>query len=239
MIPARALSVQAPAFGRETRGAQAVFTPFRVNFVSHERLAGVREYHGEGAPLTTLTLPKLAAAEEAFVARVRRGDVDAIAIVYDQHHAAVCSFAKRLLGNDQAAEDLVQDVFVVLPSVAHRLDDASSLRGFLLGIAANRARHHRRSARRRLLFTERLKCEPAPPSESPERTSERRALADALARALDAIPFDHRVTFVLREIEGYSAKEVAESLKIPEATVRTRVFHARQKLRALLDTEGV
>ncbi|HVR21508.1 MAG TPA: sigma factor-like helix-turn-helix DNA-binding protein, partial [Polyangiaceae bacterium] len=39
--------------------------------------------------------------------------------------------------------------------------------------------------------------------------------------------------------EGYSAREVALSLKIPEATVRTRVFHARQKLRLLLDAEGI
>jgi RNA polymerase sigma-70 factor (ECF subfamily) len=181
----------------------------------------------------------LGAAEEAFVARVRSGDLEAIAVVYDQHHAAVCSFAKRLLGDDQAAEDLVQDVFMLLPSVAHRIEHAHSLRAFLVGIAANRARHHRRAARRRLHFTERLKCEPVPSSESPERASERRALANALSRALDAIPFDHRVTFVLREIEGYSAKEVAESLKIPEATVRTRVFHARQKLKGLLCAEGV
>ena len=189
--------------------------------------------------MTALTLAKLGGTEDGFVAGVRRGDLEAIAVVYDLHHEALCSFAKRLLGDGQAAEDLVQDVFLVLPSVAHRLDDACSLRSFLIGIAANRARHHRRAARRRLSFAERLKHEPAPESESPEHTSERRALATALAKALDSIPFDHRVTFVLREIEGYSAKEVAESLKIPEATVRTRVFHARQKLRALLDAEGV
>src|SRR5262245_29600284 len=192
-----------------------------------------------GSYVHTLTLPKFGATEEALLVRLRRGDVDAIAMVYDAHHAALCSFAKRLLGDDHAAEDLVQDVFLVLPSVAHRLDEASSLRSFLLGIAANRARHHRRSSRRRFLFTERLKHEPALPSESPERESERRGLANALGRALEALPFDHRVTFVLREIEGYSAREVAFSLKIPEATVRTRVFHARQKLRALLDAEGI
>lgn len=192
-----------------------------------------------GIPLTTLTLAEFGATEEAFVARLRSGELEAVEVVYDAHHAALCSFAKRLLGDDQAAEDLVQDVFVALPSLAHRIDDACSIRSFLLGIAANRARHYRRSARRRLLFAERLKHEPSPASESPERASERRSLADRLAKALDAIPFDHRVTFVLREIEGYSAKEVALSLKIPEATVRTRVFHARQKLRGLLGAEGV
>lgn len=187
----------------------------------------------------TLALPKFGAPEEAFLARLRRRDLEAIAAVYDAHHTALCSFAKRLLGDDHAAEDLVQDVFLVLPSVLDRLDDTGSLRPFLLGIAANRARHHRRSARRRLLFAERLKREPTSQGESPEHATERRGLAAALAKALEALPFDHRVTFVLREIEGCTAREVAESLKIPEATVRTRVFHARHKLRALLSAEGV
>ncbi|HEX6274577.1 MAG TPA: sigma-70 family RNA polymerase sigma factor [Polyangiaceae bacterium] len=186
----------------------------------------------------TLTLPKIGAPEEKFLERVRSGDLEAIARVYDTHHDALCSFAKRLLGDSHAAEDLVQDVFLVLPSLVHRLEEGASLRAFLLGIAANRARHYRRSWRRRLLFVERLGREPTPLCESPERASERKSLASALGRALDALPFEHRVTFVLREIEGYSSREVALSLKIPESTVRTRVFHAKEKLRALLGAEG-
>jgi RNA polymerase sigma-70 factor (ECF subfamily) len=188
--------------------------------------------------LHTLALTKIGALEVEFLERVRRGELDAIAMVYDTHHEALCSFAKRLLGDGQAAEDLVQDVFLVLPSVAHRLDEGASLRSFLLGIAANRARHYRRSWRRRLRFAERLEREPLSPGDDPEHLAERKALASVLARALDALPFDHRVTFVLREIEGYSAREVALSLRIPETTVRTRVFHARQKLRVLLGAEG-
>lgn len=206
-------------------------------FAGNERSGGVREYHGRGVPLHTLTLSKIGAHEEEFLARVRTGDPEAIAMVYDANHDALCSFAKRLLGDDHAAEDLVQDVFLALPALIHRLDACSSLRSFLLGIAANRARHYRRSWRRRLNFAERLMSEPTPPSESPEHTSERKKLADLLAKAMDALPFDHRVTFVLREVEGLSAREVAQSLKIPEATVRTRVYHARLKLRALLNVE--
>jgi RNA polymerase sigma-70 factor (ECF subfamily) len=186
----------------------------------------------------TLTLSKFGALEEELLERVRRGDLDAIAVVYDAHHDALCSFAKRLLVDAHAAEDLVQDVFLVLPSVAHRLGEGASLRAFLLGIAANRARHQRRSWLRRLRLTARLECEPVPSSATPEALSERKDLAAALARALDALPFDQRVTFVLKEIEGYSAREVALSLSVPEATVRTRVFHAKQKLRALLEAGG-
>lgn len=168
------------------------------------------------------------------VERLRRGEVDAVAAAYDEHHAALCSFAKRLLGDDHAAEDLVQDVFIVLPDLVHRLAPDASLRSFLLGIAANRARHHVRARSRRQKFAERLEREPCDPVPDPEALNERRLLAAELARALEALPLDQRTTFVLKEIEGYAAKEVADILAIPEATVRTRLFHARQRLRASL-----
>ncbi len=172
---------------------------------------------------------------DGFVERLRRGEVDAVAAAYDEYHVALCSFAKRLLGDDHAAEDLVQDVFVVLPDLAHRLTPGASLRSFLLGIAANRARHHARARARRRKFAERLEREPRDPVLDPEALSERRHLAEELARALETLPLDQRTTFVLKEIEGYAAKEVADILAIPEATVRTRLFHARQRLRVFLD----
>jgi RNA polymerase sigma-70 factor, ECF subfamily len=182
----------------------------------------------------TLTLPHVSDANEAFLVRVRNADPDAIADAYDAHHLALCSFARRLLCDDHAAEDLVQDVFLVLPRVSHKLASGKSLRSFLLGIAANRARHHLRALSRRRRFAERLGREPLSPVEDPERLSQRRSLAVRLERALDALSLEQRVTFVLREIEGREAQEVSEILGIPEATVRTRVFHARRKLQTLL-----
>lgn len=186
----------------------------------------------------TLTLPHVSGADEAFLARVRRAEPEAIAEAYDAHQVALCSFARRLVCDDHAAEDLVQDVFLVLPRVAHKLDRGKSLRSFLLGIAANRARHHLRALARRRRFAERLCQEPLSFVEDPERLSERRGLAVRLERALEGLSLEHRVTFVLREIEGCEALEVSEILGIPEATVRTRVFHARRKLQVLL-TDGV
>jgi RNA polymerase sigma-70 factor (ECF subfamily) len=173
--------------------------------------------------------------ECGFTERLRRGELDALGWAYDEHHPAVCSFAKRLLGDEHAAEDLVQEVFVVLPDLVHRLTPEASLRSFLLGIAANRARHHVRSRFRRRRLAERLEQEPTAEVENPEQTSERRHLATLLAVALETLPLEQRTTFVLKEIEGYSSKEAGEILGIPEATVRTRLFHARQRLRAFLD----
>lgn len=186
-----------------------------------------------------LTFGVLATSEESLLARIKRGDPDAMGEIYDEHHGALCSFATRLLADDHAAEDLVQDVFVALPGLIEKLRPDASLRSFLLGIAANRAKHQLRSRSRGRRFAERLGFEPVARVEDPERLRERRGLAEALARALDELPVDQRVTFVLKEIEGYSCRDAAEILGIPEATVRTRVFHARQRLRSSLAAEGV
>ncbi|WP_437595307.1 RNA polymerase sigma factor [Sorangium sp. So ce590] len=174
--------------------------------------------------------------EEALVERLRRGDAAAVGEAYDKHYAAVRGFARRLTGDDAAAEDLAHDVFVSLPQAAQRFRGGSSLKTFLISIAVNHSRHHLRGASRRRAAMERLALEPEEhDAPSPEREAGRAALAQALNRALDALPDAQRATFVLCEVEERSAREVSEILGVPEATVRTRLFHAKQKLRTLLE----
>jgi RNA polymerase sigma-70 factor, ECF subfamily len=188
--------------------------------------------------MSTLIWPREALLEEPhLLQRLRSGDLDAIAEVYDRHQTALCSFASRLLGESQAAEDLVHDVFVVLPDVVHRFEPGTSLRAFLLGVTANRAKHYVRAAARRRRMTERLALEPSPPPDDPEQHAHRKVLARVLARILDKLPLDQRTTFVLCDVECNSPCEVAEILGIPQATVRTRLFYARQKVRAHLQRE--
>ncbi|MGK3962149.1 RNA polymerase sigma factor [Sorangium sp. So ce118] len=175
-------------------------------------------------------------AEEALVERLRQGDPAAIGEAYDKHYEAVRGFARRLTGDDASAEDLTHDVFVSLPQAAQRFRGGSSLKTFLIGIAVNHARHHLRSAGRRRAAMERLALEPDEEKPTnPEREVGRAALARALNRALDELPDAQRATFVLCEVEERSAREVSEILGVPEATVRTRLFHAKQKLRTLLE----
>lgn len=178
------------------------------------------------------------AEESSLIERLRRGDPAAVGVLYDQHHASVRAFARRLIGEDAAAEDLVHEVFVSLPGAARRFQGESSLRTFLISIAVNHARHHLRAAARRRAAMERFAEEPAAGVADPEHHAQRAALARALARALDALPLDQRVAFVLCEVEECTAREAGEITGAPEATVRTRVFHARQKLRAALEQEG-
>jgi RNA polymerase sigma-70 factor (ECF subfamily) len=73
---------------------------------------------------------------------------------------------------------------------------------------------------------------------SPEHSAERQRLAGLLLLALDQLSYEHRSVFVLCEVEERASPEVAQILGVPEGTVRTRLFHARQKLRAALEKAG-
>jgi RNA polymerase sigma-70 factor (ECF subfamily) len=177
--------------------------------------------------------------EAALLEQLRNGEPAAVAEVYDRHQAVVHAFARRLVGDAAAAQDLVHETFVSLPSAIRRFEGGSSLRTFLLSIAVNHARHHLRAASRRRQAMERFSHESsAPPASGPEQHALRADLARELSRALDLLPLDQRVAFVLCEVEERTSREAAAIVGAPEATVRTRLFHAKKKLREELERRG-
>jgi RNA polymerase sigma-70 factor (ECF subfamily) len=196
--------------------------------------------------LTELSLPTYVGpgdscvtdAEESLFSRLRNAEPAAIGEVYDRHHRAVRAFAMRLTGDASIAEDLVHDVFVALPRAMARYRGEAALGTFLVSIAVNHARHHVRAAARRRAAMSRLEQEPRDSAPDPEHHARRRELAAALTVALDALPLDQRVAFVLCEVEELGAAAAAAIVGAPEATVRTRLFHARKKLRTHLERRG-
>lgn len=177
-------------------------------------------------------------ASGELLARLRRGEVEAITMAYHQHHRTVRAFAQRLVGDIEAAEDLVQDVFVALPGAIARFRGDATLRTFLVSIAVNHAKNHVRAAARRRAALANLAREPEGQSPDPERDVARGELADRLMVALDALPLEQRVVVVLAEIEERTSTEIASIVGAPEGTVRTRLFHAKRKLRELLGGEA-
>jgi RNA polymerase sigma-70 factor (ECF subfamily) len=175
--------------------------------------------------------------EQRLIQRLARNETEALGEAYDLHHAPVRAFARRLLGSEAAAEDLVHDVFLQLPKVIGRFEGRSTLRTFLLSIAVNLSRNVRRARLRRDDALERLHLEPRSANESPEELEDRRRLAMILARLLDELPMEQRVAVVLCVIEERTSVEAAEIAGVPETTVRTRLFHARRKLRERLEKE--
>ncbi len=191
-------------------------------------------------PMSSITLePRLLADERDFVRRLRAGETEALTRVYREYHPVLCSFAARLLSDPIAAEDLVHDVFVLLPSVIDRYDQDASLRAFLLGIASRRAMHHLRTAKRRRGLLERLAQLPRFGSpRTPEEEADKRRLSNALTRALDRLSFNHRLVFTMCDLEEMTPEEVAQALSIPGGTVRSRLFAARQRVRQDLLQQG-
>jgi RNA polymerase sigma-70 factor, ECF subfamily len=190
------------------------------------------------ADLFSLPRPR-GTEDDRLVERLKRGEVAAVGEAYDGHHAPLRRFARRLVGDDAAAEDLVHEVFVTLPQAVLRFQGDASLRTFLISIAVNHARHHLRAASRRRAAMERFGQDVDPPAPDPEQHASRASVARALNRALDTLPLEQRVAFVLCEVEERTAGEAAEVVGAPEATVRTRLFHARRKLRIELEKAGI
>jgi hypothetical protein len=125
--------------------------------------------------------------EQRLIQRVARNETEALGEAYDLHHAPVRAFARRLLGSEAAAEDLVHDVFLQLPKVIGRFEGRSTLRTFLLSIAVKLSRNVRRARFRRDDALERLHLEPRSANESPEELEDRRRLAMILARLVPQI----------------------------------------------------
>src|SRR5450432_3812983 len=149
------------------------------------------------AMVTEQTLGDAAPLHDGLVLRLQRAEPAAVAEVYDAHHAAVRAFAKRLLGDAATAEDLVHEVFVSLPRASRNFRGDSSIRTFLISIAVNHARHHVRAAQRRRRAVSAYSELPPAEHSDPERDARRKELAELLARALDTLPLEQRVAFVL------------------------------------------
>ena len=192
------------------------------------------------AMVTEQALGEAAEPQDELILRLQRAEPSAVAEVYDAHHAAVRAFAKRLLGDAATAEDLVHEVFVSLPRALRSFRGDCALRTFLISIAVNHARHHVRAAqRRRRAISAYGELSVSESTTDPERETRRKQLAELLTRALDTLPIEQRVAFVLCEVEERTSREAAGIVGAPEATLRTRLFHAKRKLRAALETEGV
>jgi RNA polymerase sigma-70 factor, ECF subfamily len=173
-------------------------------------------------------------AVSAFIERAARGEAAALSQLYAQQHASLRSFARRLLGDPHAAEDLVHDVFVSLPKALKRYRAECSLTTFLRAIAIRQASTHLRAAVRRRAAMHQLAQETERQARFPDHQLRQRELARLLTSALDQLSVMHRSAFVLCEVEGMSADEAAQVLAIPATTVRTRLFYARQKLSELM-----
>ncbi len=164
------------------------------------------------------------ASPHADLAAVRRGDTAALGRVYASHSQLVFRVAYRLLADADAAEDVLQDVFVGLPHALREYREQGSFDAWLKRVAVRTALMKRRAEERRrqdALGNDTL----AGPEGSVDAT-DRLAIRDAS----DALPHDLRVVFILKEVEGYSHAEIGQLIGIKSGASAARLFRAWQAL---------
>jgi len=149
--------------------------------------------------------------------------------LFDAHFDYVWRFVRRLGVAEGFADDLAQQVFLIVSGRLHEVEPARE-KAFLTGTALRVVANHRRTLRRRPEVAEDSQhAEPVDPTASPEELVEQRRERALLDRALDALPAELRGPFVLYELEDASLAEIAELLGIPRGTVASRLRRARQQ----------
>lgn len=173
--------------------------------------------------------------ETSLRARIRDGDDDAFAALFDRYARSVYNHAFRLTGNWSMSEDVVSLTFLEAWRLRGRVDtEGGSLRPWLLGVATNVVRNTRRAAARHAVAMSRL-----PPGgavgdfadEVASRIDDTELLA-AVRLALETLRRNEREVLALCVWEGLGYAAAAEALGIPTGTVRSRLSRARRKLAA-------
>ncbi len=154
----------------------------------------------------------------------------------------VFQLGMHLLGDQDEALDLSQEVFLRVFRTIGRFRGQSALRTWIYRIAINQARNRQRWWKRRhrseqVSLDEHVETHgdlPSADAGSPERALGQKEVATRIWRALDRLPFDQRTAIILREIDGLSYEEIAFSLDVAIGTVKSRLTRAREALRAQL-----
>ena len=190
-------------------------------------------------------LAELAAApERAALARVARGERDATRAFVRTHERAVFAVIGRIVGRGYAVapssagtreiDDLAQETFLRAFRALGDFDPdgPATVRTWLLTIATRVALDA--CTRRQLRLAPLDAADRVATPGTPETERGRAELRGALQRAFEELPPDQRAAIVLTELEGLSVVEAAEALGAPAATVKTRCFRARERLKAAL-----
>jgi len=176
-------------------------------------------------------------ADRAALARMARGDHDALAELYDRHARPVYSLALRILQDRADAEDIVQEAFAQAWAQASRYDVArGAVAAWLLTLARSRAIDRLRSKRARpdRAVGENAVDDVADRAATPDLQLLSAEQVDRVRVALRGLPALQRVTLELAYYEELSHAEIAEQLEQPLGTVKTRIRQGMIRLREAL-----
>ena len=180
-----------------------------------------------------------AEVDQLLVERVQQGDKHAFDLLINKYQHRIVSLVNRYVNDHAEALDVAQEAFIKAFRAIGNFRGDSAFYTWLYRIAINTAKNHLVSQGRRAPTTTEADIEEAETFDDGEHLRDlntpdsmllSKQVAEAVNRAIDQLPEDLRTAIVLREIEGLSYEEIAESMQCPIGTVRSRIFRAREAI---------
>ena len=175
-------------------------------------------------------------SDAACVRRLQRGDINAFEILVRRHEKAIFNLVYRMLGNYDDAAETSQEVFLSAYRAIGQFRGDANFSTWLYRIALNQATTRRKSAnlRQKMLVsidgTEMVDDAQIGPAE----TLEKKELRERVQRALNELEPEDATVILLRDLQDIPYEDLAQMLKIPVGTVKSRLHRARQALKARL-----
>jgi RNA polymerase sigma-70 factor (ECF subfamily) len=187
-------------------------------------------------------MSRMDGGDAAHVAQALAGDRDAFRVLVERHSRALFRLAYRMTGNEQDAEEVVQDTFLRAHRRLDRFEQRSNFGTWLYRIAVNCSLDLRRKRRPEIEHREPEDAEGseavakvASTAPAPDRLLLSAELGTHVRKALLELSAMERAAFVLRHFEGLSIEEIGESLGLRTSATKNTVFRAVQKLRRALE----
>jgi RNA polymerase sigma-70 factor (ECF subfamily) len=179
----------------------------------------------------------------ALVDRARQGDVQAFDVLVRKYERQIFRIAQHITQNREDAEDVMQDAFLKAYEKLEQFQGNSKFYTWLVRIAVNESlmRLRKRRTGKMVSIDEEIETEEgsvprdlADWSPDPEQNYGQAELAEILRKTIQGLPQGFRIVFVLRDVEGLSTEETAETLGLSIPAVKSRLLRARLQLRERL-----
>ena len=169
--------------------------------------------------------------------KAQRGDERAFSIIVRAYQVPVYNYVLRLVGDRALAEDLTQEVFLRVFQGLPRFSHNAKFTTWLFQVTKNRVLDELRASERRPRAV--VDIDDIPPLVALDAPFERLEAIDAVWRAVENLNVDLKMALLLRDIVGLSYTEIADSLECTLATVKWRIYKAREDVQFALAREGI
>jgi RNA polymerase sigma-70 factor (ECF subfamily) len=176
--------------------------------------------------------------DKELVKRVQKGDKGAFDLLVVKYEHKIVNLVMRYVRDPETALDISQEAFIKAYRALPRFRGDSAFYTWLYRIAVNTAKNHLAAQKRRPADIELDLQDPdqyglhakLKETDTPEAVTLSQELQETLERAIQALPDDLRTAIVLRELDGMSYEEIAQTMDCPVGTVRSRIFRARDAI---------